>query len=330
MNDLREIVECLKHGTRFGLLTHAEPDADGVCSMLALGRTLEAERKEVLMAVGEPLSGPLAEVGGACRVVRRIESAGLDAVIALDCSDFSRMSPGVETGGCPLINIDHHRSNLCFGDLNLVDPGASSTAEMVWRLIKSMDLPVDKETAEHLFSGVQSDTGSFSFPNASSDCLGFASEMVRLGAVPWELWRRMNGCYGVERLRLLQASLETVEFHHGGRIGVITIVDEMFRRTGASPHDCRHLVDFPRNVKGVEISIMIVQAGERFFRFHLRSSGEADVACVSELFGGGGHRGAAGFDLEGTLEALKCRVIAASAESLERHFDGESGRSIVG
>ena len=321
MNDLNKIVECLKRGGSFVLVTHTDPDADGICSMLALGRALKAGGKDVVMVAGEPLSGPLAMIEGASGVVARLESGPKDAVVALDCSEFSRMSPEVRIPGCPLINVDHHRSNVFFGDMNMVDAGASSTAEMVWRLIQALELAVDEETAGHLLAGAQSDTGSFIFRNTTSDCLYFAAEMVRLGARPWDAWRRLNGSYGVERLRLIRAALETVEFHHCGKIGVITVVREMLEQAGASYHDCGQLVDFPRNLAGVEIAVMILEAEDGVFRFSLRSTGEADVAAVAGRFGGGGHKGAAGFELEGYLDALKCAVIDAAA-------DGLDGRSV--
>ncbi|MFO8088471.1 MAG: DHH family phosphoesterase [Desulfatiglandaceae bacterium] len=318
-NDFNEITECVKRGERFVLVTHSDPDADGLCSMVALGRALEAGHKDVEMIVGEALHGPLAALNGAEKVATCLENGHHDAVLVLDCSDFFRMSPQLEIAGCSLINIDHHRSNDFFGDLNYVDPDASSTAELVWRLIRALGLPVDKEVAGCLFAGVQSDTGSFIFRNTTSQSLNFAAEMVQLGAIPWESWRLIHASYGVERLHLLRYALETFELHESGKIAMVTVTGEMLEKSGAAQHDCEQIVEFPRNVVGVEIAAMMRQAGSRLFRFSLRSNGEADVAEVAGRFGGGGHKGAAGFEMEGEPEILKHMLIQAAADSLKRN-----------
>ncbi|HDR15621.1 MAG TPA: hypothetical protein ENN79_09120 [Desulfobacteraceae bacterium] len=321
LNDLNKIAECVKRGKLFVLVTHSDPDADGLCSMLALGRALEAGRKDVEMIAGEALCGPLADVNGAEKVMTRPGIGPHDAVVALDCSDFSRMCPQLKIAGSPLINIDHHRSNGFYGDLNYVDPEASSTAELVWRLIRTVSLPLDKEIAGCLFAGVQSDTGSFIFHNTTSECLSFAAEMVKLGARPWESWRLLHASYGIERLDLLRYALETLELHGSGKIAFLNVTREMLERSGAAQHDCEQLIEFPRNISGVEIAVMMRQAGPRSFRFSLRSNGKVNVAAVAGGFGGGGHKGAAGFEMEGEPGILKSMVMHAAVESLETHPD---------
>ncbi len=322
MNDLNEIAVCIKRSGRFLLVTHSDPDADGLCSMLALGRALESMGKDVVMVSGEELTGSLSNVNGAEKVTTNFDSDSFDAVVALDCSDVSRMCPRLEKPGCPLINIDHHRSNDFFGDLDYVDPQASSTAELVWRLICRAGMPVDGEIASWLFTGVQSDTGSFIFSNTTSECLNFAAEMVSLGAKPWESWRLIHGSYGMERLYLLRSVLDTLELHASGKIAVITVTERMLQRSKAGRHDCEQLVEFPRNVNGVEIAAMMRQTGPCLFRFSLRANGNADAAELAARFGGGGHKGAAGFEMEGEAEILKQMFINAAADSL----DGNAGR----
>jgi bifunctional oligoribonuclease and PAP phosphatase NrnA len=317
--NFNEITECIQRGEKFVLVTHLDPDADGLCSMLALGRALESGRKAVEMIAGEPLHGSLAAFKGAERLTNRLEGEFFDAIIALDCSGFSRMSPQLKIAGCPLINIDHHRSNDFFGDLDYVEPDASSTAELVWRLIRSLGLPVDDEVARCLFAGVQSDTGSFVFRNTTSESLKFAAEMVQLGARPWEIWRMFHASYRIERLHLLRYALETLEMHEYGKLAFITVTKEMLERSGAAQQDCEQIVEFPRNVEGVEIAAVMRQVGPHLFRFSLRGNGKNDVAELAGRFGGGGHKGAAGFEMEGSPEILKRMFIQAASESLGNH-----------
>jgi phosphoesterase RecJ-like protein len=317
---LNKIAALLKDGKRFLLATHKDPDGDGLGSMLALGQALLNAHKEVVFVTEAPVPPPFDLLQGAENIVQEFEpSKRFDGVLVLDCGDKERL------GGLqrlieerrPLINIDHHETNDFFGDLNLVETKVSSTAEMVLALIRSAGLPMSHAVAENLFVAIQTDTGSFRYENTTSKCLRIAAEMLDFGVKPWEVSRRVMDSYSVSRLTLLRMALGAMEFHHHGKIGVMTISSELFEKSNARQEDSEKFVDYPRYVNGVEIAVLIRQTGVDEYKFSLRSNNHANVARLALKFGGGGHARAAGFEAHGSIGDLKTHFLEEAARLLD-------------
>lgn len=317
------IVDILQRGRRFLMTTHIDPDADGIGSMLGLGTSLRRAGKEAIMVTQEPLESPLSLLPEASRIVQAFPADGqFDALFVLDCGERQRMGSlrCVVDRKEPLVCIDHHKTNDFFADINLVDPKSSSTGELVFQIIKRAGLPLETTTANNLFAAIQTDTGSFRYQNTSSRALGIASELVDWGASPWEISRIVLEGYSVARLKLLQAALGTLEFHEGGKIGLMTITSRMLQETGARRIDSERFVDYPRFVSGVEISVLIREGEDNGFKFSLRSNNHADVADLAVHFGGGGHARAAGFERNGPLDLVKREFLKEAV----RYLNGTS------
>jgi len=305
---LNKIASILKKGASFLLVTHKDPDPDGIGSMLALGRSLLDAKKKAVFLTEEPISAPFTLLKGGDRIVQDIEAGDeFDAVVALDCGDRARVGASdidLDDNG-PLINIDHHGTNDFFGDINLVDAGSSSTGELIFRVIKKAGFPMGPDVAENIFTAIQMDTGSFRYENTTPECLKIAGEMLGYGVKPWELYRKFIDVHSHARLRLLGMGLGSIEYHYMGKIGIMTLSSEMFKRAGAKQADSEKFVDYPRFVSGVEIAVLIREKKKNVYKLSLRSNGEADVASLASRFGGGGHAKAAGFDYHGHIEDLK-------------------------
>jgi phosphoesterase RecJ-like protein len=170
-------------------------------------------------------------------------------------------------------------------------------------------LPINQSVAENLFAAIQADTGSFRYANTTPSCLRVASEMVSMGADPWEVSRKVVFGSSVSRLKLLEMALGTLELHCGGKIGIMTITAEMIDRAKAHAAEMERFVDYPRFVSGVEIAVLIRQRHDRRFKFSLRSNDRVNVAELAGRFGGGGHSNAAGFEDSGSLSVLKERFL---------------------
>ena len=310
---LTRIAGVLKSGQRFLLMTHKDPDIDGLGSMLALGKSLADMGKETVMLIRKAIHPPLTLLTGAEKISVMSEPArfpvshgSFDAVLALDCADRGRL------GACEMwqdrgltINIDHHETNTFFGEINLVDANSSSAGELVYRLIKTGDFPMDYEIAENLFSAIQSDTGSFRFSNTTSAAMTISADLMAYGVRPWEISQRIMSGYGPVRLKLLAMALNEVEFHGEGRIGMMVLSSDMFQKSGARRSDGEGFVDFPRYVNGVELAVMIMEKDENIYKFSLRSNRWVNVAELAARFGGGGHARAAGFTCNGSFVTVK-------------------------
>lgn len=317
---LNRIVSTLRDGKSFLLTTHIDPDVDGIGSMLALGRALLDAHKDVVLLTEEPVPPPYNRLRGADRIVQYLSSEReFDAVVVLDCAQIERLGgfgANLEDQK-QLINIDHHESNDFFGHLNLVDINSSSTGELVFKVIKLGDFPVARDVAENLFAAIQADTGSFRYENTTPTSFKIAAEMMEFGANPWELSRELIHGYGLSRLKLLEIALSTIEFHHAGKIGIMSLFLDMFVKAGAGPVDSERFVDYPRFVSGVELAVLIRQTGEDDYKFSLRSNSRVNVAQLAARFGGGGHAKAAGIECHGSIEVLKKNFLKEAVRFLD-------------
>ena len=311
---LKRVAGVLSEGNRFLMMTHEDPDVDGLGSMLALGKSLTDLGKEVVILIRKPLKPPLSLLSGAEEMFtvlkpgRGSESEKeFDAVLALDCADRERLGSCVSSwpGEGLTINVDHHETNTFFGRYNLVDVSSSSTGELVYRLIRTGDFPMDHEVAENLFAAIQSDTGSFRYSNTTSGAMRIAADLLDRGVNPWQIYQRTMHGYGPARLKLLAVALARVEFHNEGRIGMMILSREMFEGSGARGSDCEGFVDYPRYIDGVELAVMIREKDENTYKFSIRSNAWVNVAELASRFGGGGHARAAGFTCDGPLVTLK-------------------------
>jgi phosphoesterase RecJ-like protein len=277
-------------------------------SMLALGKALMEANKHVVLLTEAPVPVQYLGLNGADRIAQSLDSkTSFDAVVVLDCSELERLGEVRRyLESCKaLVNIDHHETNSFFGDLNLVDINSSSTGELVFQILKRGGFSLGPDIAENIFAAIQTDTGSFRYENTSAGCLRIAAEMIEHGAKPWELSMRVMDGYDVARLKLLEMALGTLEFHHRGKIGIMTLLLETFGKAGANVADSERFVDYPRFVSGVELAVLIRQTGENAYKFNLRSNRLINVAQLAARFGGGGHARAAGLECQGSLGALK-------------------------
>ena len=301
------------------LLTHKDPDTDGIGSMLALGKALITAGKKVVLFTEEPLHSPVNILKGCDRIINEIDAeARFDTIIALDCGDKDRIGAPhkvIDDSGL-LVNIDHHESHVLFGDLNLVDPGSSSTGEIVYRVIKQAGFPIDPDMAENIFASIQADTGSFRYDNTTSDCFRIAAEMMELGVRPYDMYLKMTDKYSLPRIKLLEMALGAVEFYNEGQIGMAMLSSEMFKKAQARSEDSEKFVDYLRYVSGVELAVLVRETDDNIYKFSMRSNSRVNVAELASLFGGGGHAKAAGFECRNSIETLKMDFLKEAGKLL--------------
>jgi phosphoesterase RecJ-like protein len=319
MTSLGKISAVLSEGKRFLLMTHKDPDGDGIGSMLALGKSLSDAGKEVSILAQNPIPPPLNLLKGADKIVNILDVDGdFDAAVALDCAERSRLGE-LENhlrNYRLVINIDHHETNEPFGDLNLIEPESSSTGELVFRLLEYAGLPIGADVAGNIFAAIQTDTGSFRYSNTTAEALRIAAALMELGANPWEISKQIMDTYSLPRLKLLEMALSTIEFHHDESIGIMVLSEEMFEKAGAQQSDSERFVDYPRFVSGVELGVLIRETGENECKFSLRSNTSLDVARLASRFGGGGHVRAAGFRFQGPLKDVKNDFLKEAGRAL--------------
>ncbi len=315
-----QIISHIKEANHILLASHADPDGDAVGSLLALGIAIGRRGQKTTIYNASPIPAVYRFLPSVERIVRHIKKAGTyDLALIMDCGDLPRIGEASTTvSQIPVvINIDHHISNTGFGDIQLIDPSACSTAELVYRLIKALDVPLDKAIATSLYTGILTDTGSFRFSSTNQAAFAISQEMAELGVEPHDVAQHVYGTYSLGRIKLLNLALDSIEISQNGKLSIMTVTGAMFAETGTHPEDVDGMINYARRIEDVKVAALIQEQqngntnsnGHCRYHVSLRSDGTVDVAAIAGSFGGGGHASAAGFQIEATLTELKSDII---------------------
>lgn len=297
---------------RFLLTAHEGPDGDALGSLLGMHHLLAQLGKDSVMFLAAkefplPIEYrflPLEEV---------FHEAPADVAdrtaVFLDCGNIDRMPVEFLTEGDLFkINIDHHHDNTNFGDLNLVEVDASSTAEIVYELAILLGAEITPEIASALYVGLVTDTGKFMYENTNARTHRIAADLIEAGVEVDETYRRLYEHVPIEKLRLLARALERIQYHCEGHLVLAHISAADYEASGAGEEMTEGIIDHLRAVEGARVAALVrdLAPGERAARkVSLRSSdGAVDVSAIARLRGGGGHRRAAGFSTDLDLDEL--------------------------
>jgi phosphoesterase RecJ-like protein len=311
-SSLEDAAAELRSRERFLLTAHEGPDGDALGSLLGMHHLLTQLGKDsvMFMAAKEfplPIEYrflPLEEV---------FHEAPADmadrTIVFLDCGNVDRMPVEFLTAGDNFrINVDHHHDNTLFGDVNLLDTAASSTAEIVYRLAMALGVEITPEIASALYVGLVTDTGKFMYENTNANTHRIAAELIDAGVVVDDTYRRLYEHVPVEKLRLLSRALDGIERYCDDQLVLTYITDADYEATGAGEEMTEGIIDHLRSVEGARVAALIRDQGDRgraARKASLRSSGgEVDVSAMARKHGGGGHKRAAGFSTDLELEEL--------------------------
>ncbi len=307
------LLQAIRTGHRFVVSSHVNPDGDAIGSALGLARILRAMGKGAVLwlrdecpALYRPLPGSDGLRCGEEPPAKFPET--FDAAIVLECPSLDRTGLAERLGELPVLNVDHHLGNEHYGKVNWIDTAAPSVGEMIYRLAKGLNVTPDRDTATSLYLTLVTDTGGFRFANATPEAFEAAAELVRGGAQPQRVAQWLYESRPEGSMRLLGEMLGTLKLHNDGRVATVVLDSAMFERAAASPSDTEGLVDYPRSIAGVETAALIRELGDGKLKVSMRSRGEVDIQKLALKHGGGGHRNAAGYTAEGTLEEVRDQV----------------------
>jgi phosphoesterase RecJ-like protein len=291
------------------LSTHYNPDGDALGSLLGLADILESLGKRVFRYLEKPVPSLYRFLPGCGQIqtdmakVREFVNQAEDDLLSvcLDCGDIKRLgqySSELSTFR-PLLVIDHHKGNEGFGDVCWIEPHRSSTAEMIYDLAVALRANISTRAAECLYTGISTDTGSFCYDSTSSHTFAVAGELIERGARPDSIASNLYDKYTLGRLRLMQEVLATLEMHERDRIAVIRVTKNMLDRTFTTMEDTEYFINLPRSVSSVRVAVFFKEIDADQVSVSLRAKGLCDVSLVAARFGGGGHRNASGFRIQG-------------------------------
>src|SRR5256712_2700580 len=315
---LSQVVELIEKKDRFAITSHVRPDGDGLGSSLGLFWLLKSLNKDVEVIMRDPAPHSYQQLpgAGAIRVTPAVDRP-YDAVFVIECSDIDR--PGlIDLEKQFVVNIDHHSTTALFGAINWIDSTASAVGEMIYNLCKATGVRVTKEIAECVYTALITDTGSFHYSNTTERTFKVASELVRSGVKPAKTAEAVFASYPWSRIRLMGEVLSSAKRDSSGRVASLQLSLEMQNRSGASDEDADGFVNYPLTVGEVEAVALLKECAPGVYRTSLRSKGDVNVARVAEMFGGGGHRNAAGCTLKGTWEETEQRIVGLLRDAVER------------
>jgi phosphoesterase RecJ-like protein len=311
MNDLDGIIAELKRCNSFLISVHVNPDGDALGSQLALMLALKKLNKTVIMHNLDAVPEIYSFLPHVDEIRTGTPQQGrYDAYVVLDSDPprtglFGDMYPA-DT----LVNIDHHVTNGSPWQHTWLDPTASATGEMIYKLVLRLGVAMDRDIALCLYTAVFTDTGSFRYTNTTPESMRIGATLLEAGADPWLVTENVYESFAYRRLKLLGAVLSGMERSKDGRIAWVVVTDELYRQTDTTAEDTDNFVNFVRSIKGVEVAVLFRQIGARRFKISLRSKGRVDLSGLAKSFGGGGHKNAAGGVLDGTTEEVRNRVIS--------------------
>ena len=320
---LKKVVACIKRNKKFLITTHINPEGDALGAELAFYKLIKALGKKAVIVNDDDLPYGYDFLPGAKQInyFKPSLKIDFDCFVILDCSDLKRCGDVYKLNKAkkPVLNIDHHISNPKFGDINLVDPHASSCSEIIYRIFKQSHVPFDKETAILLYVGILTDTGSFRYSNTSSSTHQAVAELLKYKIDVSGIYRQLYENKPLKELTILSKLLQNVRQTKSGKIVWFELCQDTLKDKVLSFDLNERLLTFARSVKNMEVALIFKEIPGKVpqVKISLRSRGQIDVNKIANFFGGGGHRSASSCTVAGRIPQVRKKVLAKIREYLK-------------
>lgn len=304
MKKMKKVIESIKENNKFLIVSHKYPDGDSIGSQIALALGLKKMGKDYFIYNEDPPTDRYSRFKKINLIKTKKEDFNEDITFIIDSASLDRIGNIKDEidHEKPIINLDHHISNEKFGDINIVKPYYSSTAEIIYELLNKLT-EIDKEIATYIYIGILTDTGSFRYPNTTSHSLRVASKLVNYGVVASQVSEFIWFTDPPARIKLLGDVLQNITLHD--KFSIMIVTREMLINRGGKEEDTNEFVDYGLTIKNVKATAMIKEREGGILKVSLRSKNDVSVQELAAEYGGGGHKTAAGFTYKGELKVLK-------------------------
>jgi phosphoesterase RecJ-like protein len=297
--------------TTIGIVSHLNPDGDNIGSILALGTSLEKLGKTVTILESDFVPSDLLFLPNVRKITKLEVDLKFDVLFVLDSSDPERLGDNkkyLPDSEC-IVNIDHHISNTNFGDINIVDPSASSTSEIIFKLIEELNLPLDIDIATCIYVGISTDTGRFMYENVKSSTHRIASKLLEIGIDAYDINKNLYQKRSLERTKLFIEVVGSSKLLCSNKVSIAKVTLEDLYKTNAKPEDSDGIVEFLRDTETVEVSVLLKEITNNLTRVSIRTKDYVDANKICNHFGGGGHLRAAGCTIEKNIDESESLII---------------------
>lgn len=314
---LDDIKSAIDNANNIVVFAHEKPDGDAIGSSLAFYMALKNIGKNVELVIPNfPDSYKFLPCSDEAKLEPTLDK--YDLAIALDCGDIKRLDDPKETfeKSETRVNIDHHTSNVMFGDLNFVNPVSPACAQIITTMFKYFKYEITLDIATCLITGIITDTGGFKYDGVTSETFEIASEFLEMGVKISKIYKESLSNISRGKFEARKLAANRIEFLEDGKITYTYMTKKDMQDLGVDQNDLDGIVENGRDIQGVEISIFLYET-DKGFKASLRSNNYVNVSDICLLFNGGGHIKAAGCTLPYSLEESKERILTQSKRFLK-------------
>ncbi|GAA0176877.1 bifunctional oligoribonuclease/PAP phosphatase NrnA [Clostridium sediminicola] len=309
---LKKVIDIILKAKNIGITFHQSPDGDSLGSSLALLQgLLKVGKKAYIISKEElPKDFEFLPYSKEVNTKNNFPNEETDLVIALDCGNVDRLNGdlSIENKKFTLINLDHHISNDRYGDINYIDTKCAAVGEIVFELLKTMSIEIDKDIATCLYTALLTDTGSFKYSNTTKNTHYIAGELIQTGFDFSEIHRTLFENISINRLKLQGDIINNIDLQFNGKVCSMTLTLDNLKKHGLDSGDTSDIISIGTKISSVEVTILLKEF-ENGTKVSLRSKSYVDVRKIAEIYDGGGHVKASGFKSELSINEIKPELL---------------------
>lgn len=312
-----KLAKIIDNSNDFLIITHVFPDGDALGSITALHDLLLKLGKNSKMLCKGTLPYQYKFLPGFNDIKKDISQISQGdkkfVYLCLDCADENRMDQdfdAIRKNISCIINMDHHGSNTCFGDIDIVDSRKSATAEILYGFISDKYRSLlDYDIAISIYVGILTDTGRFQYSNTTANVHKIISELLKFGILPSEVYGHIYESDPVGRFKLIQMVLGRIRYTRSLSLIYSYVLNSDFKKLKIPFYSQDGIIDLLRTAGGAKVVALIKQIDNNSYKVSLRSSDtKIDLSGIAAKFGGGGHRSASAYSDKGNLRTVMARL----------------------
>ncbi len=314
MDSLDKLVQVLKGIDKVYIITHMYPDGDALGSAFVLGRVLQKMGKRAAVKIAEDMP----EKFKFMQEYVTKDEFDPDYIVSVDLASSSLVHPSLEKyAGSIDVCIDHHVSNRGFAPISYVDSKAAANAEIIYRIIRMLEIPLDEKIVEGLYIGISSDTGCFKYSNTTYMSHQIASDLMKFGLDTGAINEKLFTVKSKKQLKLEKILYKNMRYLFGGKCALTFVTLSEMEENGITDDECDGIASVPIKIEGVCIGLTMREKQKGVYKVSVRTTGNYSANKLAGEFGGGGHFKAAGFNIEGSLEEIEDKI----CQAISKHMD---------
>ena len=319
MNQLQDVLQVLKQLNQIAIFTHTNPDGDALGSSFALKAALEAAGKKAVVFLEKEMPKRFSFLDTGYSFAGEVSA--FDGAIALDCGSLNRLGDlqDLYSSIHTKLVVDHHYADVPFGDVYYSDPESAACVELVYELTKGLCGKLPETVLAPLYTGLSTDTGQFKYSNVTAKTMSIAAELIGAGLDHRPITRRLYDTVTLNKLKFTGALAEKIQLFNNETIAVLYCSDSFLKSFNLSFDEAEELPNTVLSVETVQVSVIIKDKDEKTLKVSLRCKENIDMALLASMFGGGGHKCAAGFVTGASADDITDKLVKIITEQLEEY-----------